>query len=343
MAGEIVKQIRITAVKFFVFAVASVMAFMLIYNTMQDAVDGKQVDYHAIFSDVSGLRVGDNVRVAGVQVGKVESIEVKGRQAEIGFTLRETQPLLDTTELVIRYQNLLGQRYMSLIQGPKRGTKVPPGATVPINRTSGGFDLTGLLNGFRPLFDVLKPEDVNQLAKTIVQVLQGEGGTVEQLLAETTKLTNFLADRDDIFNQVVTNLTPVLQNLDGQGDAINTTVSELNSLMTGLASQRQTIGESISQLSMLINQTSDFLVDARAPSVQLLKSLRAVAGMFAANLEALRGGIQGFPKILNALGRAGSYRNALNVYVCRIGIKLGGVDAYLPLQTGGPYSKVCGG
>ena len=136
MAGEIVKQIRITAVKFFVFAVASVMAFMLIYNTMQDAVDGKQVDYHAIFSDVSGLRVGDNVRVAGVQVGKVESIEVKGRQAEIGFTLRETQPLLDTTELVIRYQNLLGQRYISLIQGPKRGTKVPPGATVPINRTS---------------------------------------------------------------------------------------------------------------------------------------------------------------------------------------------------------------
>jgi phospholipid/cholesterol/gamma-HCH transport system substrate-binding protein len=335
-----VKGLRATTAKFVVFAVVSMLAFMLIYNTMQDEVSGDVVRYDAVFSDVSGLRVGDNVRVAGVQVGKVTSIEVKGRQAEIGFTLKKTQPLLDTTKLVMRYQNLLGQRYLALDQGPKLGTKVQPGSTVPINRTDPGFDLTALLNGFRPLFAVLRPQDVNQLASTIVHVLQGEGGTVAQLLSETTKLTNFLADRDAIFGEIVTNLTPVLQNLAGQGNAINTTVAELKSLMTGLAKQRGTIGSSIEQISQLINQTSDFLVDARAPSIQLVRSLRLTTGMVVANLDAVKGAVKGFPQLVAALGRVTSYQNAGNVYLCKLSLTASGVTVSTP---DGPRSKVCGG
>ncbi|HSV41197.1 MAG TPA: MCE family protein, partial [Nocardioidaceae bacterium] len=312
------------------------------YNTMQDRVAGKLLNYSAIFTDVSGLRAGDNVRVSGVQVGKVTSIEVEGRQARVEFTLRESQPLLDTTELVMRYQNLLGQRYLSLVQGPKRGPQLPENAVVPITRTDPGFDLTGLLNGFRPLFDVLKPEDVNQLSRTVIQVLQGEGGTVEELLSQTTQLTNFLADRDAIIGEVITNLTPVLRNLNGQGDAINTTVDELTKLMNGLARQKDTIGASIEQISALINQTSDFLVDARVPSVQLIRSLRATAGMFAANLDVLAMTIQDFPKLVAALGRITSYKNAANVYVCRIEVTVANTTVNVPPGSA-DYSKVCGG
>jgi phospholipid/cholesterol/gamma-HCH transport system substrate-binding protein len=318
------------------------MAFMLIYNTMQDKVQGKLYHYSAIFTDVSGLRTGDNIRVAGVQVGKVEKIAVDGRQAKIDFTVKQSQPLLDTTMLKMRYQNLLGQRYIALEQGPKRGEKIAPGSTIPVTRTDPGFDLTGLLNGFRPLFDVLKPEDVNQLARTIVQVLQGEGGTVDELLQQTTQLTNFLADRDQVFNQVVTNLTPVLKDLNGQGDAINSTVSELTKLMNGLAKEKTTIGNSIGQISALINQTADFLVDARQPSILLVRSLRATAGMFVANLDMLKAAVNGFPKIVDALGRITSYQNAGNVYLCRLKVSVGGVTANVP-PADGPYSKVCGG
>ena len=68
---------------------------------------------------------------------------------------------------MIRYQNLLGQRYLSLVQGGrKRGTRLEPGRDDPARPTSPGFDLTALLNGFRPLFAVLEPDDVNKLAET---------------------------------------------------------------------------------------------------------------------------------------------------------------------------------
>lgn len=337
------KGVRSATIKFNIFAAISAMAFILIYNTMQDSVKGgKLVSYNAVFRDVSGLRVGDNVRVAGVQVGKVKSIGVSGRQARISFDLLEKQPLLDTTKLVMRYQNLLGQRYISLVQGAERGSKVRPGSTIPATRTDPGFDLTLLLNGFRPLFDVLKPADVNQLATTIVQVLQGEGGTVANLLAQTTKLTNFLADRDQIIGQVLTNLTPVLRNLNGQGDEIRNTISELSALMKGLADQRQTIGASITQMSTLINQTSDFLVDAQQPAVQLVTSLRQTTQMFADNLDALRAAIGGFPNIVEVLGRAASHENALNAYACRMNTKVLGATVSIP-PNDGPYSKVCGG
>ena len=109
---------------------------------------------------------------------------------------------------------------------------------MPLDRTDPGFDLTELLNGFRPLFEVLQPADVNQLASSLVQVLQGEGGTVEQLLQQTTQLTTYVADRDAVIGEVLTNLTPVLEHLQGRGTEIESTVLELRRLMEGLAKDR---------------------------------------------------------------------------------------------------------
>jgi phospholipid/cholesterol/gamma-HCH transport system substrate-binding protein len=165
---------------------------------------------------------------------------------------------------------------------------------------------------------------------------------VESLLAQTAKLTNFLADRDQILDQVLTNLTPVLRNLNGQGDAINSTVTELKAMMTGLAQQRTTIGTTIEQMSKLITQTSDFLVDARQPAIQLLRSMRQTTQMFVDNIEAVRAAVLGFPKLLGAFGRATSYVNGLNVYVCRLDVTALGVTVPIP-PNDGPYSKVCGG
>ena len=112
-------------------------------------------------------------------------------------------------------------------------------------RTGPGFDLTELLNGFRPLFEILQPGDVNQLATSMIKVLQGEGGTIEGLLGRRPELTNFVADRDEVIGEVMTNLTPVLENLAGQGGELRATVVELKNLMSGLARDRKSIGGSI--------------------------------------------------------------------------------------------------
>lgn len=333
--------LRGIAVRFTAFALVAVFLGVVLVNTMVDGLGGSTRSYSAIFTDVSGLRVGDDVRVAGVRVGRVQSIAVDGRDgARVAFDLDAEQPILATTDVVMRYQNLVGQRYLALEQGRDRGEPLPDGATITTDHTSPGFDLTELLNGFRPLFEVLQPGDVNTLATSIVQVLQGEGGTVESLLQQTTQLTTFVADRDAVIGTVLTELTPVLMNLDDKGDQLTATIAELRDLMAGLARDRRSIGESISGVSTLVGATSDLLEQARRPTVGVARELRASARLLAENRPQLAAAIRSFAVTMTSLGRPTSYENALNVYICSLSIGLGSL-ALNPAGGNGPFSEAC--
>ncbi len=334
------KGLRTVAVKFIAFAVVTSVLLVLLVNTMLNGLGEDSRHFDAAFTDVSGLRVGDDVKVAGVRVGRVDSIEATEDGATVGFELADQQRLLGTTKLVMRYQNLIGQRYLAMVQGPFQGNEMSAGSTVPVGRTDPGFDLTELLNGFRPLFEILQPGDVNRLATSMVQVLQGEGGTVEGLLQQTTQLTNFVSDRDELYGQVLTNLTPVLDNLAGQDDQLSTTIRTLKDLMTGLARDRASIGDSIDGVSRLVGTTSQFLRDVRTPAVNTIRRFVTVSEMLADSREDLNGAISQFSKIFEGLGRAGSYENALNVYPCSLLIALGNQQIN-PIGNNPSYSKVC--
>lgn len=331
--------LKTIAVKFAAFAILSGLLGLMLTNTMLNGLDGDSREYSAQFVEVSGLRPGDDIKVAGVRVGQVTDIKVDGRQAKVDFILNKDQPLLQNSKLVLRYANLLGQRYLSIQQPAERLPALPPGTMLTLEQTDPGFDLTVLLNGFRPLFNVLNPEDVNQLAESIVKVLQGEGPTVEDFLHQTAQLTNYIADRDQVFGEVLTNLTPVLRNLAGQGDELRATVTELKALMAGLAKERQVIGESIDGIAQLIDATAALFVEARVPTVAALKRLREVARMYAANSAQVGETLEWFPRLLAALGRITQNSNQGNVYFCNLGLEVANQEVFL--NKNGPYSEVC--
>ena len=205
--------IRVVAAKVAAFVVVTSILFVILANTMLNGLSGDKSEFKAEFADVSGLAVGDDVKAAGVRVGRVTDIEVTDDGAMVGFELIDDQKIYDTTRIIMRYQNLLGQRYLQLSQEGVRGDELKGGTTIPMAvdygpsndrwRTSPGFDLTELLNGFRPLFEILQPADVNQLATSMIKVLQGEGGTIEGLMSQTAELTNFMADRDDVILSLI--------------------------------------------------------------------------------------------------------------------------------------------
>jgi phospholipid/cholesterol/gamma-HCH transport system substrate-binding protein len=349
-----VTGIRAVAFKVALFALASVLLMMLLVNTMANGVKGDTREYTAEFTDVSGLAVGDDVKAAGVRVGKVTGIEVTDEGADVTFELVEEQKLYVNTQIMMRYANLLGQRYISLVplEDEPTGAEIDGGGTIPAVRringrdrqiTSPGFDLTELLNGFRPLFEILQPEDVNTLATSMVKVLQGEGGTVESLLRQTSELTNFVASRDEVIGEVMTNLQPVLDNLAGQGDELSATVVELKNLMTGLAKDRKSIGASIDGISQLVGSTSSLLQDAKAPLTRTSRRMREVAGMLSDSRGELEEALPAFGLLFESLGRATSYENALNVYVCsfRVGIGDSMINPARPLGGEPSYSPVC--
>jgi len=334
--------LRVLAAKFAAFAIVSVLLGILLVNTMRNGLPGDAHTFRAQFDDVSGLRVGDDVKVAGVRVGQVTDIKVHGDGAQVAFKLQDSQRILDTTMIVMRYQNLLGQRYLAMVQQGEEGAELEDGADIGTDHTDPGFDLTELLNGFRPLFEILQPGDVNKLSESLVKVLQGESGTVEQLLSQTTELTGFFASRDEVYGQVLTNLIPVLQNLAGQGDNLSTTIVELKNLMVALAKDRKSIGESIDAVGQLVGSTSDFLNEIDDPMVQALADFADVAKLNASTRDELRAALRSFGETVETLGRVTSYENAGNVYPCTLRLKVGKNEVN-PFGNNGPWSKVCAG
>jgi len=337
--------LRSIAIKFAAFAVASGLMLVLLVNTMENGVSGDTKEYTADFVDVNGLRVGDDVKAAGVRVGQVKKIEATDKGARITLQVEADQPVYSTTQLKMRYQNLLGQRYIGMSETQDksaRGKKLDDGANMSTEQTDPGFDLTALLNGFKPLFDVLQPSDINSLAGSLVKVLQGESGSVEQLLQQTGQLSNFLADRDEVVGEVMTNLQPVLENLASQDGQITSTVRELRALMTGLAKDRKSIGDSIDGVSQLVGATSSLLKEAKVPLVRATDQLVNVADMLSNSRGNIEKAIPAFRTIFASLGRATSYENALNVYVCSTSFFLTKNGPGINLAgNNGPWSAVC--
>ncbi|MGC7298994.1 MCE family protein, partial [Mycobacteroides abscessus subsp. massiliense] len=181
-------------------------------------VSGSTTAYSAIFTDVYGLREGDDVRMAGVRVGRVQKIElVDNERARVDFVVQNDQKLYGNTIASVTYQNIVGQRYVGLSPGKSGGpagdTVLAAGATIPVERTDPSFDVTTLLNGYEPLFSTLSPEQADNLTKGVIQSLQGDNASIVTLVSQTSTLTKAFAGRDQALGSAITSLNTVTGNL----------------------------------------------------------------------------------------------------------------------------------
>ncbi|POM25416.1 mce related protein [Actinomadura rubteroloni] len=325
-----------SGIKLLVFvALTSVATGVLAMTITNQRFSGTR-SYKAIFTDVAGLLKNDDVRVSGVRVGQVKKIRLfRGNQAEVTFDVDKSGALAaglpTSTQAQIRYRNLMGQRYLSLSQGPGAANRyLSPGGTIPVSQTQPALDLTVLFNGFRPLFQALEPKDVNTLATQIVQTLQGEGGTVNSLLTHVASLTNTLADRDRVIGSVIDNLNDVLGTIDDRHEQVNQMVTDLGGLIAGLSNDRQAIFDSVSAMNDLAGTTSDLLKDGRPDIKNDISGLNQLAATLADNRGVLDKGLQRTPSRLRGLINISSYGSWFNMYIC-------GLDARVRLPGGPVY------
>ena len=153
--------------------------------------------------------------------------------------------LTEGSRAVIRYDDLIGGRYLALEEGAGSTKKLNPGDTIPLARTSPALDLDALIGGFRPLFRALDPDQVNALSGQLITALQGQGGTINSFLSQTAALTTTLADRDQLIGQVIVNLNTVLGSLGDQSDQFAKAVDALAELVKGLESRKQDISNGL--------------------------------------------------------------------------------------------------
>ncbi|WP_310529090.1 MlaD family protein [Nocardioides sp.] len=295
-------------------------------------------DYKAVFTNATGVNKGDDVRVAGVKVGTVKDVEITERtQALVSFTVADATQVNGGTFATIRYRNLVGQRYLSLTQEVGDSARMPEGSTIPVEQTLPALDLTVLFNGFKPLFQALSPADINKLSYEIVQVFQGEGGTLEGLLQHTASVTDTLADRDQVIGDLIENLNQVLVHIGDRDEQLSRLIGSFRQLVGGLKDDRQAILTSLDDISALSVQTAGLLQGIRKPFVQDIKHLREFAGNIDRNKAELDRALQVLPIKLEKVGRTAIYGSWFNFYLCEFQgrVKLpAGVNVPLSYQTG---------
>lgn len=311
--------------KFATFTVIVALATTVLGLTIANAQSGARTAYSATFTDASGLLPGDDVRIAGVVVGSVDKVAIVDRKlAKVDFSVDATQPVPASATAAILYKNLIGLRFLALGQGTgPTGAMLKPGDGIPVGHTRPPLNLTELFNGFQPLFAALDPQQVNALSMEIVQVLQGEGGTVEGLLASTSSLTNAIADRDQVIGQVVDNLTAVLQTVNARDDQLADLITTLRQLVSGLAADRQPIGQAISSIGDLTQVTAGF-VDAARPDLRGdIGALGDLSNQLDAGGPTIAKYLQTAPDKLNTIARAASYGSWFQFYLCGVDGKVG--------------------
>jgi phospholipid/cholesterol/gamma-HCH transport system substrate-binding protein len=276
------------------------------------------VGYHAVFSDVTGLNVGDDVDIAGVRVGDVTSVSVYNRNlALVSFSLPANRQLPASATATVKYLNLVGQRYVELGQGTGPvGRTLPAGGTIPLAATTPALDLTELFNGFQPLFQALSPGDVNQLSSDIIQVFQGESPDIAALVATVGSLTSALATKDKVIGEVIGNLNSVITTIASRGNALGSLVTNLQELVSGLAAERQPIGNAISAISGLASATAGLLQVGRAPLAADITQLGRLSQHLASNSGTVNTFLRDLPEKMAKIAKTVSYGSWLNLYLC---------------------------
>jgi phospholipid/cholesterol/gamma-HCH transport system substrate-binding protein len=295
--------------------------------------------YSAEFSNASGLRAGQFVRASGVEVGKVKDVRLidGDKRVRVEFAVDRSLPLYQSTTAQIRYQNLIGDRYLELTRGEGQGAdqKLPPGGFIPLSRTQPALDLDALIGGFKPLFRALDPEKVNTIASSILTVFQGQGGTINDILDQTAQLTSALAERDQAIGEVIKNLNSVLDTTVRHQQQFDQTVNNFEALITGLKNHGDSLAANVAHLSNAAGTVADLLADNRPLLHDTVQYLDVISQPLIDQQDRLNDIFQKVPQDFKLIGRAGGiYGDFFNLYLCELGVKVNG------LQPGGPVRTV---
>lgn len=252
------------------FLVVATAATWLVFVTLRREVQGPTNTYSAMFTDASGLKIGDDVRIAGVRVGRVDSIDLDGTLARVTFRVEKNQHIYNDTTASVTYQNIIGQRYLGLSPGTaQQHTLLADKDRIPVERTTPSFDISNLLNGFEPLFALLSPQQVDNLTNGIIQALQGDSGSVLTLITQTSTLAETLAGPDAVLGDVINNLNEVTTVLAKQNTNLQTLIGQSRDIMVTLASRRDALVASVGSINSAVGRLAQ-IVTAIYPNLQQL-------------------------------------------------------------------------
>ncbi|OBK56782.1 MCE family protein [Mycobacterium kubicae] len=338
MASSGMPSHRSMVIKVSVFAAAMLLVSAALVVVFGDFRFGSESTYHATFLDASRLKPGQKVRIAGVPVGAVKGVKLNpDNTIDVEFGVDQRYTLYSSTRAVIRYENLVGDRFMEITSGPGELRKLPAGGTINSQHTQPALDLDALLGGLKPVLKGLDADKINTISSAVIELLQGQGGALNNVLADTSAFSSTLAKRDQLIGDVITNLNTVLGTIDQRSAQFTTSVDQLQQLITGLANNKDAIAGAIPPLASTTTDLTELLRNSRRPLQATLQAVRPLATELDNRKAEVNNDVEQLGEDYLRLSALGAYGSFFNIYFCSVTIKINGpAGSDILIPFGGP-------
>lgn len=242
--------------------------------------------YYAEFDEAGGLKANDEVRLAGVRIGQVNSLELDDGKVKVAFQIKTDADLGDETRAAIKVKTILGSMYLSI--EPAGGGELKEGDTIPAERTTSPFDV---VEAFEGLAETSAEIDTDQLAEAMTTLADLTRNTPEEFrsaLEGVSALSQVVASRDDEINSLLTSLKRVSTVLDARDEDIIALMRDADVLFRALLQRRQAIHNILVATSTLSRELTALVRDSRddlKPALRHLESVLAVVNKNEDNLD----------------------------------------------------------
>lgn len=334
-------------VRLSLFCITGLACASFVANTLSVPVRGDTESYSFEFTDVEGLNPGNPVTLSGVRIGRVDSVAFADNgggtsKAIVDVEIESHYILASDVRATVRYGDMLGARYLALTHndGDSSGSvrTLEPGGTVPLTQTTPPINLTALMNGFKPLFAALQPEQVNTLTRSFVETFNGQGGAISALLDQIATMTSGLVDRQDVFAQLLTNMNTLLTSVDDRQPEMISLLDGLNVLSTSVVDQNDQLAALLDQGNRTVSSLAQLMTGSNGYFGTTIQQLENVTAGWIASTDEFNRLVANLPQFADAANRIGSYGSFINLYLCNFTLKAGDVEANI---FGATHSPVC--
>ncbi|AEF39325.1 MCE family protein [Hoyosella subflava] len=329
------------------FVIVALVAGLSIWQTLARPVPGRAVTYHAEFTDITGLQVGNDVTLAGVRVGKVSDLSFvrtpEGREhALVSMSITADHPLPGDVTAAVRFADMLGVRYLALTDPENAAETLEPDATIPLSQTREPVDVTELFNGFKPLFAAIEPNRLNEIAAAAIQALEGNTDALETLLVGMVDAAGVFVERSALIDTLADDLAIVLDTVVDQGSDVESAFGAVTILAERIAAQNDDVITILEDGSTTADNLAEFVSGSSFDNLDAtIERAKTMTDTWIDNTDtfvALLGSLERLAASVNMIGDYGSW---LTLYLCTLSIKVEGVEVDIFQLAGGGHSAVC--
>ncbi|MFC4853364.1 MCE family protein [Actinophytocola glycyrrhizae] len=230
--------------------------------------------YEAEFSEAAGLRPDDEVRVAGIKVGKVTDVELDVDRVLVTFRVEDTW-VGDHSTAAIKIKTLLGRKFLAL--HPTGEREQDPDVRIGLDRTVTPYDVTQAFEGLAETAAAIDTDQLAESFRTISDTFADSPEHVRSALDGLTALSRTISTRDDQLAELLRNTRQITSTLAGTNEEFDKLLDDGELLLTELSNRREAIHELLTGTTELAEQLSGLVADNSEQLAPALEQLDVVS------------------------------------------------------------------